>query len=381
MDLDTLQTTLLKSGPDAAADALCESLRQAEDYHALFYALLMKARVKLGVSPFPTGPATDLPAEAHEPYEDAIRQAAREVGNIYLGKQDIPRAWGFFRLINEPQPVIDALNTVQPGPDDDTYPLLDIAWHQRVSPRRGFDILLDRNGICSAITTLGQTDLSNDIPLRVDCISKLVVALHEQLRERLINDWTERNLTVPSDTAIPKLLRDELFVDEVYHVDVSHLASVVQMALELPPGPALNQARELCAYGRWLAPGFRGDGDSPFENNYDDYAVYLAVIAGENVDAGLKHFEAKIAAELPEGNTFPAEVFINLLVRLNRDQDALAAAKTYLAEVPLEATLSCPGIADLARKVGDYAGLADAARAKGDAVQYLAGLIAATKAG
>src|SRR3954471_11453229 len=105
MDFDSLQTTLSTSGSEEAADALCESLRQAEDYHALFYALLLKARVRLNVSPFPTGPATDLPAEVHEPYEDAIRQAAREVGTIYLVKHDVPRAWGFFRLIGEPQPV------------------------------------------------------------------------------------------------------------------------------------------------------------------------------------------------------------------------------------------------------------------------------------
>ena len=43
----------------------------AGDYGSLFYALLMKKRVELGVSPFPTGPSADLPPHTHEPYEDA----------------------------------------------------------------------------------------------------------------------------------------------------------------------------------------------------------------------------------------------------------------------------------------------------------------------
>lgn len=365
----------LQSTPLAAVEALVDDLRAKEDYHSLFYALLMKARVDLGVSPFPTGPSSELPERVHEAYEDAIRAAAREVGSLNLARRDLPRAWGFYRLINEPQPVKDALASFQPGPDEDIYPLIDIAWHQRVHPARGFDLLLERHGVCSAITTLGSTDLSSDTSLRLECVRKLVDALHEQLVERLRVDLEGRGLPVPG--TFREMLRDELFEDETYHIDVSHLASVVQMSLELPPNDAaLPKARELCAYGARLAPGFQNSGDPPFENSYADYVVLLAILAGENVEAGLKHFEAKIAAELADGNTFPAEVYVNLLVRLGRVKEALAAALVHFKDLPADAQLSCPGVVELARLAGDYAALADAARAKGDAVTFLAGLIA-----
>jgi hypothetical protein len=58
---DQLQSTLQTQGPDAAIAALCARLREARDYNALFYALLMKERSEAGVSPIPTGPSQDIP--------------------------------------------------------------------------------------------------------------------------------------------------------------------------------------------------------------------------------------------------------------------------------------------------------------------------------
>jgi len=69
---------------------LSKLVRAAEDFQGLFYALLMKKRVELGVSPFPTGPATELPAHTHEPYEDAIRAAGREVGRLLIERKELP---------------------------------------------------------------------------------------------------------------------------------------------------------------------------------------------------------------------------------------------------------------------------------------------------
>jgi len=54
---DRLQKTLAEKGPKAAVDQLCADLRELGDFNALFYALLMKKRVELGVCPFPTGAA------------------------------------------------------------------------------------------------------------------------------------------------------------------------------------------------------------------------------------------------------------------------------------------------------------------------------------
>ena len=374
---ESIRELLATAGPKAAAEKLCETVKAAGDFHSYFYALLMKKRVELGVSPFPSGPSSDLPAETHEPYENAIREAAREVGSIYLAKNDFARAWGFFRLIGEPAPVREALDKYVPGPDDDTYPVVDIAWHQQLHPTKGFDIYLSRHGICSTITMVGSTDLSTHADLRSHCYGGLVNTLYDQLSERLRNDLESRNL--PVGNSVREMLRDELFADDAYHIDVSHLSSVVQMAIQLPPAETavLAKALELSLYGEKLAPQFQGNADSPFENSYADYSVFLRVLAGQDVEAGLKHFESKVAREMEEGNTFPAEVLVNLLLKLDRKADALRMATQYLAAVPDDRGLSCPSVVELARQVGEFGAVADAARAKGDAVTYLAGLISA----
>jgi hypothetical protein len=183
----------------------------------------------------------------------------------------------------------------------------------------------------------------------------------------------------PAAAAVPELIagRDELFADDLYHVDVSHLSSVVQMSLQLPAGdPVLPLARELCAYGRKLSPQFQNPGDPPFEDLYADVDVYLATLAGDGAEAGLAHFRGKIDEAAAEGNTYPAEVYVNLLLRLGRGTEAVAAARQYLREAD-ERTLACPGLYELCQKAKDYAALADSARDRGDPVHFLAGLIAA----
>src|SRR5687768_5847300 len=94
---DQLQATLEASGPEAAIDRLCSQLRGNRDYNALFYALLLKKRHELGVSPIPTGPSEELPAAVHEPYEEAIKAAAREVGELYMAEGQLGQAWAYFR--------------------------------------------------------------------------------------------------------------------------------------------------------------------------------------------------------------------------------------------------------------------------------------------
>ncbi len=374
---DRLRAALAADGPAAAADTLADELREAGDFQGLFYALLLKARVALGVSPFPTGPASELPADAHDRYEQAILDAGRHVGGLLIARGDLAKAWGFFRLIGETEPMRVALDAYAPGPDDDTYGVVEIAWQHGVHPKKGFDLILDRHGVCSAITMVGSADLSQRPEVRDYCVKRLVVALHEQLRERLLGDLRHRGVTVPDAATVAELVaRDELFADDMYHIDTSHLNSVVQFAGQLPPCDELTRAIQLSEYGERLSPTLRGDAAPPFENTYADYTPYLKLLAGIDAEAGLKHFHAKLPAAAEVGDTYPAEMLVNLYLRLDRLPDALAVAKAHLTKTGGQ-ELSCPPLVELARRAADYAALADAAKANADPVNYLAGLIAA----
>jgi hypothetical protein len=71
-------------------------------------------------------------------------------------------------------------------------------------------------------------------------------------------------------------------------------------------------------------------------------------------------------------------VFVNLLLKLGRDDEALAAAKRFLRGAHGR-RLTCPSLAELCQKAGDYRAFADVARENGDPVHFLAGLLAGKK--
>jgi hypothetical protein len=382
-----IERTLSAEGADAALDRLCTRLREAKDYNSLFYALLMKKRHELGVSPVPTGPAQDLPDSAHAAYEDAIRAAGRLVGGLYLQEGNLPQAWAYFRMLNEPEPVRQALERHEPAEGEDVQALVQIAFYEGVHPRKGFDWVLKRFGLCNAITTLGSQELPHPPEVRRACLQALVRALYAELRERLTAEIERREGKHPAEADAPegtggvvrRLIADRpwLFEDDCYHIDTSHLSSVVQMSLHLEPGPEMDLARELCEYGSRLSGRFLGTHEPPFEDFYRSHGIYLAILAGDRVEEGLDYFRAQAdKADPQEVGTYPAEVLVNLLLRLGRGPEALAVARKHLAGTDGR-QLTCPGIGELCQKVRDYRTLAEVAREQGDPVHFLAGLLAA----
>ena len=376
---DDLQQSLAKEGPAKAIDHLCTILRERKDYTNLFYALLMRKRFELGVSPVPAGASQDLPAELHVPYEDAIREAGRLVGQLYLDEGNIPNAWVFYRMLGEHEQIAKAIEGFQPGEGEDCQQVVEIAYHHGVQPRKGFDLILERYGICSAITMLGGGEFQHGAEVRDYCVQRLIRALYQELKDRLIAEITRTQGFEPTGKTVRELIegRDWLFGEDYFHVDVSHLSSVVQMASNLGPCPELELARELCAYGQRLSTRFQYSTDPPFEDQYKDYGIFLGIIAGDQVEEGLAHFRAKVENADPETvGTYPAEVFVNLLLRLNRPAEALDIARRYLANAD-ESRLSCPNLVDLCQRTKNYGALAEIARQQNNPVHFMAGLIAA----
>jgi hypothetical protein len=374
---DQLEQTVNTAGCAAAIDKLGDELRARKDYAGLFYALLMKKRFELGVSPIATGSNQDLPASAHQAFEEGIAEAARTVGRLYLQEGQIPQAWGYFRMLNEKGPVEEALNKLELSDNTDAQAIIDIAFHQGVAPAKGFDWVLQRFGICSAITVMGgELPFSQDV--RAACTKKLIRTLHGELVERLRGEIQRVQNFTPTGTAVRELIegRDWLFADDFYHIDLSHLNSVVQMATQLEKCEELELARDMCLYGMKLSPRFRYQSDPPFEDQYADYDKYLAILTGADVEGGLAHFRSKVEGNDPKtAGTFPTEIYVNLLMRLGRDQDALEVVRKYVAPLG-EVRLSCPNLVDLVQQTKRYDVLAEVAREQGHAVNFVAGLIA-----
>ena len=80
---------------------------------------------------------------------------------------------------------------------------MQIAYYEGVHPRKGFDWVIERNGICNAITTLGGQDVQHAPEDRQYCLKRLVRALYAELRERLAAEIERHDGKRPAEAPPP----------------------------------------------------------------------------------------------------------------------------------------------------------------------------------
>jgi len=70
---------------------------------------------------------------------------------------------------------------------------------------------------------------------------------------------------------------------------------------------------------------------SPFEDIYRDHAIYLHALLGEDLEAAIGHFKAKIVAQDdPMSAIRCSQVLVGLLVRRERYQEAMQISLEHL---------------------------------------------------
>ncbi len=379
---ESLERTLLASSPVEAIEQLAEQLAERGEFRALLDARLLQARIDLGLSPLMTGSLAEIAEPTRTKYEERYVEAIREVGNRLLEAQEIGAAWAYFRAIAEKEAVAAAIDAYEPVELDDRIgQVIEVAFNQGVHPKKGFGLILDHYGTCSAITAFES--LPPDEPIRVACADRLVRRLHSDLVANLRAEIARRGQPLPAEgTSIAELIlgREWLFVDEAYHLDVSHLASTVRLTPLLVDPETIALAIGLTDYGRNLSERHRYEGDPPFEDLYADHAVYLRTVLGQDVEAGLAHFQAKLPAADPDrrDEAIAAQILVRLLTRLGRHDEALDIAADHLAHLP-DAALACPTITQLCQTAGRLDRLAEIARTRGDIVNYAAALLSLSR--
>jgi hypothetical protein len=373
--------TLRSSGPGAAVDGLIDVLTERGEFRALLDAMLLKARHDLGLPLVQVGSLADLPDPARTQYEERYVEAIRTVGHRLLANGDIVAAWPYFRAIAEKEPVATAIESYEPDEGDERVgAIVDVAFNQGAHPRKGFQLILDHFGPCSAISAFDH--LPADDAMRVPSADLLIRHLHAQLTASLRIDIGRRGQPLPPEGASIRDLitnRDWLFVDDAYHLDVSHLASGVRISPVLTDPETIKLAIELTDYGRKLSERHRYEGDPPFERVYEDHAVYLRALVGEDIDGAIAHFLGKIpkpSAESPAdlSDSIPAQTLVRLLDRLGRIEQAIEVAADHLADLP-DSVLFCPSVAQLCQRAGLPDRLAQVAREHGDLVNYAAAVL------
>lgn len=352
------------TGPSSGLDVLCDKLIEQKNYPVLFEARMLRARHELALPLVQSGPVDQLPDEKRAAYEHAFKDAAQEVGSLFLAHGEIQRAWPYFRAIGEREPVAEAIAKLDSAEDA----IIQIALEEHVNPHKGFELMLKQYGICRAITYFEQYP---DPKTREDAAALLIRDLHREIVENLKRAIAQREGAMPDAAKVPELVagRNWLFGDLDSYADTSHLIAVIRFALDVNEPHVLRLALELCDYGSHLSAKFKFQIDPPFEDVYTDHAIYLRALLGEDVDRAIEHFRRKITGG--DAGNAPAQILIALLVRLKRYEEAIQLSIEYLQDIPPE-RLVCPSVLQLCQLAGDYGRMRDLAIERGDVLSFTA---------
>ncbi|MDX1964065.1 MAG: hypothetical protein SFX18_13005 [Pirellulales bacterium] len=351
---------------------------QQANYHDLFQIRLMQVRTKLGLPAVATSQAEELPAPQRQALEAAYLEVCEEVGQLWLAAGNPRAAWSYLRLGGQREPVARKLRET-PVTSENLDELLELALSEQIAPAYGLRLILDHFGVCQAITAF-DSELAQASPRERELAANdLVARLHADLLATLGEEITRRepSFTLANADTLSTLLHDRqwLFADNAYHLDTTHLSSVVRIARWVADPRYLKLARELCQYGQHLSAQLQLAGDPPFTDNYRAHELFFAAQLGENIDQALAYFEQAAAqTDSPYDLTLPAETYIVLLTRLRRWPQALAAAARWFP--PGQRTSGfAPTLVELSNLAGDYAPLCAASRERGDVLHFVVGLL------
>lgn len=377
----SLESSLASGGASAALDQLAGRLREEKKYHELFEALKMKVRHSLDLPLLPAESNSDeLPESTRYKLEEGLVDACRQVGELLLKDGKVREGWMYLRPVGDKAAAARLISAIQPD-DDNTEELIEVLLYEGVDTGRGFAMLLERNGTCNSITTFDQVMNQRTRKEKQAAAACLLNRLYTDLIGNVKADIARQAGEQPKETTLQALVadRDWLFADGQYHIDTTHLASVVRMSRVLDDPAQLRMALDLTHYGRHLTQQLQYQGDEPFVDQYPSNALYYQALLGENVDEALAYFESKARLLDPQYNgTAGIETYLELLSRIGRHQQALDAAIELMpANTPSVAY--APLLMDLCAKSGNYDKLLDFCRSRGDELGFAAALVSRQK--
>ncbi len=373
---DDLDAVLAQKGPGGVLDQLVQRLRVDESHHELFEALKMKLRHDLGL-PLRYGDSGDeLNESTREKLELGLIDACREVGILLMRQGSIRDAWMYLRPVGDAAVVLSELDQLEPH-EENVDEFIELCLQEGLDLDRGFRLMLQHYGTCNSITTFesamyGQPRAKRQIGARL-----LVQHVHEELIENIrAHIAREKEMESPPGNIIELIDgKSWLFEDGSYHVDTTHLSSVVRFARDLEDAESLRLALELTAYGSQLDPQLQYPGDSPFADFYQSHKLYFSALLGEDVDEAVDYFKQLAEGVDPyEDSTSAIEVYVDLLARLGRERQAIDESLRLIPE-NIQTTGQAPSLLDLSEACGNYEQLRAICRKRRDVLGYALGLI------
>jgi hypothetical protein len=295
---------------------------------------------------------------------------------LLLNDAKLREAWMYLRPLGDKTLVAEALAKIKPN-EENLQDLIEIGLHEGVAPAYGYELVLKNYGTCNAITTFEGAMTARPRSEQQAAASLLLRHLYGELTANVRADIARQDGAEPKETTLAALVasRDWLFADNNYHVDTTHLAATVRYSRLLEQPSQLELAYDLTEYGRRLGKQFQFASEEPFADVYPSHALFFAAQLGRQVDVALDYFRSRAkAVDVNEHGTAAAEVFIALLTRLKRYDEAIEAT-VELIPPGVRVGGFAPNLLELSRLAGNYDRLMSVCRERGDLVGYAAGLV------
>ena len=188
-------------------------------------------------------------------------------------------AWLYLRPLGENQAVADALQKVEPD-ENNVGELIQLALNEGIAPARGLELILNHYGTCNAVTAF-DAEMGRFRRNQQQASAAMVIQhVHRELVANLRTDFERRGIAIPADAALATLAAEhpEIFEENNYHVDTSHLSATVRFARIVEDPAMLELAWELTEYGRRLGATFQLQGDEPFGDVYPSHGLFFAAL-------------------------------------------------------------------------------------------------------
>ena len=339
----------------------------------------MKIRHSLDLPLLYSDSGEELEEAKRNALEEGLIEACRSVGTLLLDDGQIRDGWTYLRPVGDTKVVRDRLQSVEVT-EENVDQIIEVCLHESVDLERGFQLLLSNYGTCNSITTFESSMYGRPRTERAIGARLLVNHVHAELLENVVGHIEREENARPDADSIAPLLegREWLTAEGSYHIDVTHLSSAVRIARDVTDEPTLRHALDLTRYGQRLDPQLQYAGDEPFAEPYVGDALYFSALIGTQVDEGLAYFKEKAEACTPHEQTTAAiEVYVDLLHRIGRTQDAIEEM-TRLVPAGMQTTGQAPSLLELCEAVGNYTSIREQCKQNGDLLGYAMGLMKAS---
>ena len=379
---DSIKSVFDAQGSAAGLDALLQHVGETGSPHAVFRMKLLKKRSEMGLPLINPGDLSDYPETLRKAYEAFVEESCRETGAEYLKQGRLTDAWRYLRTINDRSALREALEKLNPADASDE--VLNIALDENVHPQRGFEIVLQRDGLCRTITLFEQARAA-ELSVKRHAAGLLAERLYIDLVTAISKQIFERFGEIPPETDLVELIRHRpwLFEKAATHADPSHISAVSRIGLLAEEQPALIMTLSINEYGRKLDKRHGAATEAPFEDGYDDHVMYARALLGENTEAAIDHFTAKLVSYQTSGvDATPVEWVISLVWRTGGKKRALELWLQYLSEqLPEAPGVYIPSFYEMCLAAKEYGILAEMARKQGDVSAWAAACVLAAQSG